>query len=132
MSSRGPHPKKRDTEFGRYLTEYREKAGLTLSSAAQKAGLDPAYLCRFETQGKRPPPKVLRKLAGAYDINAKEFLKRFGYLELDFIEGLKEPKIVPDEVLMNTSEEERLELKRYLMFLRTRTYVRQNILTDDQ
>jgi len=132
MTRRGAPQKERKQGFGKYLTEYREEAGLTLTAAAKMAGLDPAYLCRFETRGKRPPPSVLRKLAGVYDKKAKEFLAKFGYLELDFIEGLKEPKIIPDEFLQDATSAEKQELKRYLMFLRTRTYIQQNILTERQ
>ena len=106
---------------------------MSLSEAAKKAGLDISYLCRLETTGKRPPSSVIRKLAGPYDVgDVGKFFKTFGYLELSFTDGLKEPRIIPDEVLAHTTLTERQELKRFLMFLRTQDYIQQDIVTGSQ
>ena len=131
MPGRGRPPKKRKY-FGIYLAQLRENAGFSVTAAAKASKLDKAYLSRLELSGKIPSPGVLKKLARAYKIPEGKVLTHAAYLQLPLEYGIEEPSLIPDSVLSEINDVEKLELKRYLAFLRMRTFVRQEMFTRSQ
>ena len=117
-TKKGYSMRERPTEIAKYLTDRRKDLGLTQKEAAKKIGKERSYLCAFERGKRRPPPHILRALAGIYDILPEDLLKKAGLIELPLLDAIRTPDEVSDNILSDTTEEERRELKRYLAFLR--------------
>ncbi|WP_217198795.1 helix-turn-helix domain-containing protein [Streptomyces buecherae] len=56
------------------LRDLRRRSGLTLESAAQRAGLSPAHLSRLETGRRQPSLPMLLALARTYGITVSDLL----------------------------------------------------------
>lgn len=71
------------TKLGEYLKSRRRMLGLSLRDVQKRSGVSNAYLSMIES-GKRgaPHPKILAKLAGAYDVSLKQLMSLAGYLKL--------------------------------------------------
>jgi transcriptional regulator with XRE-family HTH domain len=69
-------------EFGQYLRNLRNIAGMSLSQVKREAKVSPAYLSQVESgQRGRPSPQFLEKLARCYRVPRDEMLRRAGYLD---------------------------------------------------
>jgi len=68
--------------FGEYLKGLREKQRMSLRDVEKRTGVSNPYLGQIE-QGNRPPPhpKILKKLAPAYDVPVEELIRAAGYLD---------------------------------------------------
>ena len=69
-------------EFGAYVRNLRDRAGLTLRELQERAGISNAYLSQVE-QGKRNPPSpaILRRLAPVLGASLNDLMEKAGYLE---------------------------------------------------
>jgi transcriptional regulator with XRE-family HTH domain len=72
-----------NSEFGRRLTDTRQKRGLTQVQLAELIGSTQRAISRYETVADFPPTAVVLELAKALDISADELL------------GIKPPKASP-------------------------------------
>jgi len=99
---RGSSRKGRDSDLGEYLTEIRVSQGKTQQEIAEKLGMSRSRICRIE-RGQRVRQClrgfILYQLAKAYDAPIEEVLKKANW---------------PQLLLLDTNEEERQDLIRYL------------------
>jgi transcriptional regulator with XRE-family HTH domain len=57
------------TDLGRRVAEQRERAGLTVANAAERAGMSPVYLAYLESSASpNPSQATITRLAGALDV----------------------------------------------------------------
>ncbi len=111
MSKRkGSFRKKRTTAIGEYLTQVRVRQGKTQQEIAASIGKgkDKSCICKIE-RGARTEKSlhgsILYQLADAYGVPIAEILKAANWTQLP---------------LLDTTEEERQELIRYLHEIRQR------------
>jgi transcriptional regulator with XRE-family HTH domain len=62
------------------LKEFREKAGLTLRDAGERAGVHYVSIARFESEARVPTLGIVYKLAAAYGTTVCELLPDAGQL----------------------------------------------------
>lgn len=102
VKRKGSSRKKRPAGIAKYLTDLRVDKGLTQQQIADKIGRSRSCICRIE-RGKRRRQclrgSILYELAKAYDAPIEEVLKKANW---------------PQLLLMDTSEEERQRIIRYL------------------
>lgn len=77
---------KGSVEFGHYLRNLRESHGLSLSVAAVRAGISPAYLSRLENGERfKPSREILWRLGKLYGEDYERIIQAAGYsAELEF------------------------------------------------
>jgi len=80
--------------FRKILIEQREKYGLSLREASQKIGISHTYLCNLErgvdprtNEEFCPTPKILKKIAEAYELDYYELMFLCGYVSKIADEG---------------------------------------------
>jgi len=99
---KGSSRRERTTELGEYLTYMRVSQGKTQQEIAERIGMSRSRICRIE-RGQRVRQClrgfILYQLAKAYEAPIDEVLKKANW---------------PQLLLMNTNEEERQDLIRYL------------------
>jgi transcriptional regulator with XRE-family HTH domain len=68
------------TELGKHIRRIREQSGLSLREVSRRAGLHSGYLSQLE-RGliEQPLPRMLERLAGAYDLPASTLMRWAGY-----------------------------------------------------
>ncbi len=72
-----PAPKKLgNAEFGDWLTEQRNEAGLTRAELAERAGISYPYVSQLETGYRNPSAAVVQALSVALSVDAGEILAR--------------------------------------------------------
>ena len=103
MARRGPYRKQKDrTPLAEYLVSVRIEKGLTQEEIAIKLKRTKGSICRIESGNRQKRclrGYILYKLAEAYGVPLGEVLKRADW---------------PQLLLMDTNEEERQDLIRYL------------------
>ena len=99
---RGSPRKERTPGIGEYLTQIRELQGKTQQEIADRIGMSRSRICRIE-RGQRQRQClrgfILYRLAKAYDAPIDEVLKKANW---------------PQLLLIDTNEQERQDLVRYL------------------
>ncbi|MDB4173485.1 Fic family protein [Bacteroidia bacterium] len=90
--------------LGTYIAEWRAINGCTISSLAQKAGVDQALVSKYENGKRMPSEKHVELLAIAMEVPVTEL--RAKYL-VDKIAGLLQYELRPQEILM--AAEDRME-----------------------
>ena len=68
-----PAPPKKDENIGSRLARLRQQGGLTLTEAAQKAGISPSFLSAIERNQANPSVATFQKLAHLYKTNVLSF-----------------------------------------------------------
>ena len=99
---RGSSRIKRTTDIGKYLTQKRVCQGKTQQEIAVKIKKTRSFICRIERGERRRRclrGSILYELAKAYDAPIEEVLKKANW---------------PQLLLMDTNEEERRRIIRYL------------------
>jgi len=99
---RGSPRKERTPGIGEYLTIIREEQGKTQQEIAVKIKKTRSFICRIERGERRRQclrGSILYELAKAYDAPIEEVLKKANW---------------PQLLLMDTNEEERQRIIRYL------------------
>jgi transcriptional regulator with XRE-family HTH domain len=81
--------RKESSFLGNQLRELRNKKRLSLREIGEVANVSSSYLSQLEGGERHPSASVLRKLAPAYGISARELLEIAGYLD--------EPEVKVDE-----------------------------------
>ncbi len=108
LKKRGRPKKERPSGIGRFLTQAREKQGATQQQIATKLNKSKSLICKIE-RGYRSDKSLhgilLYDLAKAYSINISDLLEKANWPRLP---------------LLNTSEEERMLLIKYLMKIRSK------------
>jgi len=66
--------------FGGYLRSLRRKRRLSQRRLGMLTGVSTSYVSMIESGFRNPSPRVLRKLAPAYGIPAKELLQEAGFV----------------------------------------------------
>jgi len=103
---RGSSRIERTTEIGRYLTRIRVRQRKTQQEISEKMGRDKSFICRIET-GQRAQNSlrgyILYQIAEAYGAPIARVLKEANWTQL---------------LLVDTTEEERQQLIRYLNKIR--------------
>jgi|SRR5579884_1232541 len=82
--------------FGSLLRSYREKAGLSQSALARRAGLDPSFVNRLESGQRSAERSVAQKLVDALDLGHAEsdrLLAASGYLPAAFEVIFQDPDL---------------------------------------
>jgi HTH-type transcriptional regulator, competence development regulator len=110
-----------ESALGKKLYGLRQVRGLSLKTAAEPAGISPAYLQKLE-RGlvKSPSPHVLYGLSEVLEVPYPTLMQLAGYI----VPSGDEEKVKPGNVLAyalsseNITEEEASELARYLAFIR--------------
>ena len=59
---------------GHLLTEWRERRGLRVGDLADRSGVDPSLVSRYESGNRKPTPANLVKLAKALEIEVDRLL----------------------------------------------------------
>ena len=68
--------------FGQYLRSLRERQRMSMREVEKVSGVSNAYISQIETGEKPTPrPEILKKLAPAYKVTARELFMRAGYLD---------------------------------------------------
>ena len=84
-------------DFGQALRTLRERAGLSQSALARKAGLDPSFINRLESGQRSADRAVVEALIGAIDLppaDADRLLAAGGHLPAVFARlGLHDPTL---------------------------------------
>ena len=68
-------PREQPLSFAQFVRKAREGSGLTLRSAAKKAGVSPSFLSDIELGYRMPSPAVLTKLAALLKVPESELLR---------------------------------------------------------
>jgi transcriptional regulator with XRE-family HTH domain len=71
-----PTKKLGNAEFGKYLAEAREAAGLSRYDLAEACGISYPYVSQLETGYRNPSAAVVQALSVALDVDAGEILAR--------------------------------------------------------
>ncbi|MFZ5801646.1 MAG: helix-turn-helix domain-containing protein [Candidatus Omnitrophota bacterium] len=81
--------------LGKFLTELRERKGVSLKDVETDTGIPNAYLSQLETgiRKKLPDPDRLRRLADYYNVTVQQLLEKAGYFQAGEVEETKEQKI---------------------------------------
>ena len=81
-------------DLGRYLRSLRTGLGWTLATTAERAGVGPSALSRFESAVRMPSLEQLGSLAKALGTSQAGLLRRAGFLSLPGFEDLlKDPDV---------------------------------------
>ena len=112
-----------DSALGAQLQRVRHVRGLSLKTAAEPAGISPAYLQKLE-RGlvKNPSPHVLHALSGVLDIPYPRLMKLAGYVVPEGDRKRSRPGSVVAYALSSEklSDDEANALAEYLDWYRTR------------
>ena len=117
---RGYFRRNRTTEIGKEMTNLRISQGLTQEEVARKLGWSKSYICKIERGPRTPSPNIVSAFALACRTRPEYLLGRIRQLQLNLLNAIMAPTELPLDSLKDVTEEERLELIRYLGFLRLR------------
>jgi transcriptional regulator with XRE-family HTH domain len=86
---------KKQTPFGVFLKELREKKGVSLLDVENDLKIPNAYISQLETGARKklPEPDRLKKMANYYNVTVEELLEKAGYINSNAIEETLEQKI---------------------------------------
>ncbi len=107
----------RTTNFGIVLSGFREKAGMTVTELALRAGVSTSYVSQLETGKKRANDLIIRRISNALDINPTVLFTGAGMIPMPLAETLR-PADATVRLEEDLSEFEREDLLKYLSFLR--------------
>lgn len=115
------HPARALTELGRKLRELRELRGWSLRESESKTEVSNGYIYLLEMgRVANPSPKILRKLAAAYEFDYNNLLQLAGYLGPEGRATMKPDDDALLNVISNLSEGEKAEVKSFLKYLASR------------
>jgi transcriptional regulator with XRE-family HTH domain len=106
--------------IGAILKQARQVRGLSGAQAARAAGISPAYLSKLENDAvKKPSPPVLLQLSEALAMPYGDLMRLAGYRVPG--DPSESPVVAVSAALFaDVTEEERVELIRYLAWYRER------------
>jgi transcriptional regulator with XRE-family HTH domain len=109
--------------IGQYLTEVRVAKGITQRAIADKLGKTVSCISKIETEDRTQKTLhgiTLFELADAYGISIIDIMKNAQWLQLPLITTLTDSTGHSDDPLLTITAEERSELIRYLVTIRSR------------
>ena len=113
--------------FGAVLKERRESQGMSVTELSARSGISHAYISQLEKgEHTSPSPKVIRQLAGALDIlpiTLKLATGQVEFWDLYPVDLSDEPE---GYSLSEISEEESIQLKWFLRYIRTSRHPRES------
>ena len=95
--------------FAERLKTLRNNAGLTQAQLAEKSGIHPALITRYETAGAMPRQKAIEKLAAALDVAPDVFSCLCSTLG----KSTEARLIIESVVTLSTLEESLLKIKEF-------------------
>lgn len=72
-------------QFGQVLRFFRKKKGLTRASLAQKVGITPYTMGRYETGTMRPNPVIIDKIANALGLDPRDLISEKSMLKMETV-----------------------------------------------
>ena len=87
MTHTSLRPHQQSSAVAELLRDARERAGLTLEEAATATGLLRSYVAALEAGRRRPLPREVDRLAGAYDADLSDLLPARRPVEVDAAAG---------------------------------------------
>jgi transcriptional regulator with XRE-family HTH domain len=107
--------------YGEYFKALREAKGLTLREVEKLTEISNAYLSQLESgKIKQPSPNILSKLAGFYDVSYNNLMEKVGYPKLNSETNLASADTSVRARIGQMSQDEEIELLKYLKFIRNR------------